>query len=57
LHLIVFKPSFIYGIGAAIESFAKLGDSIYFEADGETPAVYITLFVKSDFEWDAAGRT
>ncbi|KAG0579015.1 hypothetical protein KC19_4G066200 [Ceratodon purpureus] len=41
--------------GTAIESFAKLGDSIYFEEDSEIPAVYITQFVSSDYEWDAAG--
>jgi len=51
----VFKALFIYGIGAAIESFAKLGDSLYFEEDSKTPAVYITQFTSSDFEWDAVG--
>lgn len=52
---IVFTASFICGIGAAIESFAKLGDSIYFEEEAKTPAVYIAQFTSSDFEWDAAG--
>lgn len=47
--------SFICGVGAAIESFAKLGDSIYFEEDSKTPALYITQFTSSDFEWDAVG--
>jgi len=51
----VFTASFLCGIGAAIESFAKLGDSIYFEEDAKTPAVYITQFTSSDFEWDAVG--
>lgn len=59
-NLLGFKPivitaSFICGTGAAIESFAKLGDSIYFEEDGKTPAVFITQHTNSDFEWDAAG--
>lgn len=42
-------------LSAAIESFAKLGDSIYFEDDGEIPSVYVAQFVSSDFVWDSAG--
>lgn len=47
--------SYICGIGAAIESFAKLGDSIYFEEDAKIPALYITQLTSSTFEWDAVG--
>lgn len=47
--------SYICGVGAAIESFAKLGDSIYFEEDAKTPALYITQFTSSTFEWDTVG--
>ena len=42
-------------MGAAVESFAKLGDSIYFEENNETPTLYVAQLVSSDFTWDAAG--
>jgi len=35
---------------AGIESFSKLGDSIYFEEKGETPALYIVQFIPSTLE-------
>jgi len=40
-----------------IESFSKLGDSIYFEEKGERPALYIIQFIPSTFNWRAAGLT
>ncbi|KAG2607229.1 hypothetical protein PVAP13_4NG182000 [Panicum virgatum] len=43
--------------GTGIESFSKLGDSIYFEEKGERPALYIIQFIPSTFNWRAAGLT
>ena len=40
---------------AGIESFSKLGDSIYFEEKGERPALYIIQFIPSTFNWRTAG--
>lgn len=34
-----------------------MGDSIYFEEEGEIPTIYVTQFVSSNFTWDAAGLT
>ena len=42
---------------AGIESFSKLGDSIYFEEKGERPALYIIQFIPSTFNWRTAGLT
>ena len=38
-----------------IESFSKLGDSIYFEEKGERPALYIIQFIPNKFNWRTAG--
>ncbi|KAL6603832.1 hypothetical protein ACP70R_044193 [Stipagrostis hirtigluma subsp. patula] len=43
--------------GTGIESFSKLGDSIYFEEKGDKPALYIIQFVPSTFNWRTAGLT
>ncbi|CAN6216324.1 unnamed protein product [Urochloa humidicola] len=43
--------------GTGIESFSKLGDSIYFEEKGEKPALYIIQFIPSTFNWRTAGLT
>ncbi|RCV22382.1 hypothetical protein SETIT_4G216100v2 [Setaria italica] len=40
-----------------IESFSKLGDSIYFEEKGEIPTLYIIQFIPSTFNWRTAGLT
>ncbi|KAL8125129.1 uncharacterized protein LOC141720111 isoform X1 [Apium graveolens] len=37
--------------GTGIESFSKLGDSIYFEEEGEVPGIYITQYISSSFNW------
>ncbi|XP_058071736.1 uncharacterized protein LOC131220878 [Magnolia sinica] len=37
--------------GTAIESFSKLGDSIYFEEEGDTPGLYVIQFISSSFNW------
>ncbi|CAA2978127.1 uncharacterized protein LOC105163554 [Olea europaea subsp. europaea] len=37
--------------GTGIESFSKLGDSIYFEKEGDTPALYIIQYVPSSLDW------
>lgn len=41
---------------AAIETFAKLGDSIYFEdvRSGTNPTLYIIQFISSFLEWKSA---
>lgn len=36
---------------SAIESFSKLGDSIYFEEEGDTPTLYIIQFISSTVNW------
>ncbi|KAI5082381.1 hypothetical protein GOP47_0002124 [Adiantum capillus-veneris] len=42
--------------GTGIESFSKLGDSIYFEETGAaTPSLYIIQFVSSSFMWQSVG--
>ncbi|OMO68553.1 Alpha-L-arabinofuranosidase B [Corchorus capsularis] len=37
--------------GTGIESFSKLGDSIYFEEEGGVPSLYITQYVSSTLDW------
>ncbi|VVB14299.1 unnamed protein product [Arabis nemorensis] len=41
--------------GTGIESFSKLGDSIYFQEDGESPALYVTQYISSSLDWKSAG--
>ncbi|KAL3752112.1 hypothetical protein ACJRO7_012863 [Eucalyptus globulus] len=41
--------------GTGIESFSKLGDSIYFEEQGEVPGLYVTQYVSSSLNWKAGG--
>lgn len=36
---------------AGIESFSKLGDSIYFEEDANVPGLYIIQYISSSFNW------
>ncbi|CAN6169408.1 unnamed protein product [Urochloa humidicola] len=43
--------------GTGIESFSKLGDSIYFEEKGERPSLYIIQFIPSTLNWRTAGLT
>ena len=40
----------LYAI-SGIESFSKLGDSIYFEEEGETPGLYIIQYISSLLDW------
>ncbi|KAG0464474.1 hypothetical protein HPP92_020543 [Vanilla planifolia] len=40
--------------GTGIESFSKLGDSIYFEM-GSPPGLYILQFIPSSFNWKSVG--
>lgn len=42
-------------LSAGIESFSKLGDSIYFEEMGSTPGLYIVQFIPSSFNWKSGG--
>ncbi|XP_027356336.1 uncharacterized protein LOC113865788 isoform X2 [Abrus precatorius] len=37
--------------GTGIESFSKLGDSIYFEEEGKNPTLYIIQYISSSFDW------
>ncbi|KAF2317732.1 hypothetical protein GH714_039702 [Hevea brasiliensis] len=37
--------------GTAIESFSKLGDSIYFEEEGKVPSLYIIQYISSSLNW------
>ncbi|XP_039124752.1 uncharacterized protein LOC120261113 [Dioscorea cayenensis subsp. rotundata] len=43
--------------GTAIESFSKLGDSIYFEEKGDTPGLYIIQYIANSFNWKSGGVT
>ncbi|KAF3452568.1 hypothetical protein FNV43_RR03001 [Rhamnella rubrinervis] len=47
------KPfeSFWCCYGTGIESFSKLGDSIYFEEEGSIPGLYIIQYVSSSLIW------
>ncbi|XP_062083998.1 uncharacterized protein LOC133790391 [Humulus lupulus] len=47
------KPfeSFWCCYGTGIESFSKLGDSIYFEENGEVPALYVIQYIPSSLDW------
>jgi uncharacterized protein len=42
---------------AGIESFSKLGDSIYFEEKGDRPALYVIQFIPSTFNWRTTSLT
>ncbi|KAF3649534.1 putative U-box domain-containing protein 4-like [Capsicum annuum] len=37
--------------GTGIESFSKLGDSIYFEEKGNSPGLYIIQYIPSSLDW------
>ncbi|XVF19237.1 hypothetical protein REPUB_Repub11eG0092700 [Reevesia pubescens] len=37
--------------GTGIESFSKLGDSIYFEEEGSIPSLYIIQYISSTLDW------
>ncbi|KAA8549550.1 hypothetical protein F0562_001432 [Nyssa sinensis] len=37
--------------GTGIESFSKLGDSIYFEEEGKVPGLYIIQYISSSLVW------
>ncbi|KAJ9558703.1 hypothetical protein OSB04_013317 [Centaurea solstitialis] len=37
--------------GTGIESFSKLGDSIYFEEAGDNPGVYVIQYISSSLNW------
>ncbi|KAK1384297.1 putative alpha-L-arabinofuranosidase B, arabinose-binding domain-containing protein [Heracleum sosnowskyi] len=39
--------------GTGIESFSKLGDSIYFEEEGKVPGIYIIQYISSSFNWNS----
>ncbi|GBG69117.1 hypothetical protein CBR_g3815 [Chara braunii] len=51
------KPfeSFWCCYGTGIESFSKLGDSVYFQQWEPKPALYVTQFVSSDLTWTVGG--
>ena len=37
--------------GTGIESFSKLGDSIYFQEEGSDPGVHIIQYISSSLDW------
>ncbi|GFZ18192.1 proline-tRNA ligase [Actinidia rufa] len=37
--------------GTGIESFSKLGDSIYFEEEGQVPGLYLIQYISSSLNW------
>ncbi|RDX87206.1 hypothetical protein CR513_31356, partial [Mucuna pruriens] len=39
--------------GTGIESFSKLGDSIYFEEEGKNLTLYIIQYISSSFNWSS----
>ncbi|XP_026425891.1 uncharacterized protein LOC113322086 isoform X1 [Papaver somniferum] len=41
--------------GTGIESFSKLGDSIYFEEEGDIPGLYVIQYVASSLKWKSGG--
>ncbi|CAL9060475.1 uncharacterized protein LOC103991142 [Musa acuminata AAA Group] len=43
--------------GTAIESFSKLGDSIYFEEEGAVPTLYVIQFISSTLNWRSGELT
>ncbi|KAK1356105.1 AbfB domain-containing protein [Heracleum sosnowskyi] len=47
------NDSFWCCYGTGIESFSKLGDSIYFEQEGEVPGIYIIQYIKSSVDWES----
>jgi len=49
-----FEGLFLF-LSTGIESFSKLGDSIYFQEDGATPALYVTQYISSSLDWKSAG--
>lgn len=42
---------FFHATSVGIESFSKLGDSIYFEEEGEVPGLYIIQYISSSLDW------
>lgn len=40
--------------GTGIESFSKLGDSIYFEEMGKLPSLYVIQYISSSVNWNSA---
>ncbi|XP_056682376.1 uncharacterized protein [Spinacia oleracea] len=40
--------------GTGIESFSKLGDSIYFEETGKVPGLYVIQYIPSSLDWTSA---
>ncbi|KAL8140151.1 hypothetical protein V2J09_006172 [Rumex salicifolius] len=47
------NDSFWCCYGTGIESFSKLGDSIYFEEGGKAPGLYIIQYIASSFNWSS----
>ncbi|XP_019163957.1 PREDICTED: uncharacterized protein LOC109160191 isoform X4 [Ipomoea nil] len=43
--------------GTGIESFSKLGDSIYFEEQGQVPGIYIIQYISSSLDWKSGQIT
>ena len=52
----IFKNWLVF-VRVGIESFSKLGDSIYFQERDKYPSLYIIQFISSTLNWDIAGLT
>lgn len=42
---------FLLAANVGVESFSKLGDSIYFEQEGRVPVLYIIQYISSTYNW------
>lgn len=49
-HYLLIPDSENHGF-AGIESFSKLGDSIYFEEEADIPSLYIIQYISSSLNW------
>lgn len=47
------NDSFWCCYGTGIESFSKLGDSIYFEEGGHVPGLYVIQYIASTLNWES----
>lgn len=47
--LIILDDFLAFHLG--IESFSKLGDSIYFEEEAQAPTLYVIQYISSSLDW------
>ena len=51
LYLLIQFSVLFHSLDSGIESFSKLGDSIYFEERGSMPSLYVIQYVSSSLNW------